>query len=683
MRKRPVVNRVMGAISPKKRSASELRVASFAEVARRISVRSSLEIASALSNEREHELAFAMLDSILGRYPRSSRVLTARAVMRTKIQSPGGLEDFVAACRGDLRDVDLEHVAVNAALILDLNDLISLRQVIYLEADPEVATVATALNVLDVVIGYRKGESIKLGARERLPAQLLLGLARWSREDFRWDVLDELVGELEDRESLGDRLNTLRAQLASYLRVKGDLKRSLELVRPVLARVDHGRAATLVAENESDLRLLREGWVAPQKMPLEDSTNGSLAYLVHNSLPYSSSGYATRTQGLLASMVRRGWNVDVLTRPQYPLDTKSGAKIRSSVLETPDVIDGVSYSRILSRADSSDIDTRVTHFAARVAEKAERERWGLVHAASNFYVGLAGVEAAARIGVPSVYEVRGIWDITRASREPAYFDTERFKLAIRMEADACRLADHSFAITEGLRSLMIDSGVPADQISLLPNGVDINRFTPATPNEGLRQKLGLDGKIVVGYVGSVLDYEGLELLVDAVKVLLDDGLPVALLIVGDGKAFDSVKSRIEEVGISEHVVLPGRVPHAEAEAYYSIIDIAPFPRLPLPVTELVSPLKPFEAMAMAKPVVVSSVGALTEIVTDGENGLVFTKGDVSSLAVALARLVDSEEERVQLGAAGRDWVVANRSWDALSARIVEVYEKLGVPFPTK
>jgi glycosyltransferase involved in cell wall biosynthesis len=268
------------------------------------------------------------------------------------------------------------------------------------------------------------------------------------------------------------------------------------------------------------------------------------------------------------------------------------------------------------------------------------------------------------------------------SREPDYSSTERFQLATRLEADACIQADHAFALTEGLRSLMIERGVSADHISVLPNGVDVARFTPAAANLRLRDRLGLRDKVVIGYVGSVVDYEGLELLVDATRILIDGGLPVGLLIVGDGAAMASVKQRVADAGLSDVVVMPGRVPHAEAEAYYSIIDIAPFPRLPLPVTELVSPLKPFEAMAMGKPVVVSSVAALTEIVTDTQNGRVFDKGDVDSLAKVLAALVASAEERERLGVAGREWVVANRSWDTISTRIVEVYGRLDVPSPT-
>lgn len=670
-----------GRLSSREREQQSLKALGL-----RLKVKSSLELADTLARGGEADLALAVLDGALARFPRSSEVLMHRSLMLATTKRDGAAEALLAAGRGDLKSVGFSDIASASLTLLDLGRLGEVRALIRERQMAEETDLGgdVALRILDLAEKYRQGgDLVWIDGDEAIPERALAVFAEWARNDLRWDSLCAVITEFERRQLRTVSSDQLRTKLAEFIRAKGDLSASLELVEPVAERSGDRKSKKLVMQNQVDLGLLKNGWVAPTRRPRADATDGALAYLLHNSLPYTSGGYSTRTHGLLASMVRRGWQVDAITRPQYPADRPEGKDVPRSELESGSVIDGVRYSRILDGSSVVNTVGHIDHFATSVAERAKTERWGVIHAASNHFVGLSAVEAAARVGVPSVYEVRGLWEVTRMSREPHYEETERFAMTEKLEADACRYADHAFAITEGLRSLMIDRGVPADHISLLPNGVDINRFTPSSPDESLRQKLGLEGKIVVGYVGSVLDYEGLELLVDAVKILVDDGLPVALLIVGDGKAFDSVKSRIEQAGISEHVVLPGRVPHAEAESYYSIIDIAPFPRLPLPVTELVSPLKPFEAMAMAKPVVVSSVGALTEIVTDGENGLVFTKGDVNSLAATLARLVDDKDEREQLGAAGRDWVVANRSWDTLSERIVEVYEKLGVPFPAK
>ncbi|MFN3866700.1 MAG: glycosyltransferase family 4 protein [Demequina sp.] len=654
------------------------------DVGSRVRVRAALDMAEALAKENEAGLALALIEGALDRYPRSSQVFVARAVTRKQFGRHGVADDLVAACAGDLRSIGLDGIAGAALTVLDVAELDALETAIRGAArGPDSGQqAAVAFEVLRIAEGYRRGEPLELDAGgATLPREALVAFATWARRDLRWDDIDRLIDELGRRESAGYPLERLRVQLAEMVRARGDLTQSLELIQPVAKRSQSSRSVRLVNQNLVDLGLLKNGWPTPMSVPKASAADGAMAYLLHNSLPYTSGGYATRTHGLLASMARRGWRVDAITRPQYPADRPEGASLSKRELEAGSVIDRVRYSRILEGSPEPNTEAHIDHFARCVAQRARREQWGVIHAASNHFVGLAAVEAAARVGVPSVYEVRGLWEITRKSREPHYELTERYAMTARLEADACRHADHSFAITEGLRSLMIDRGVPEDHISLLPNGVDVNRFTPSPPNEELRKQLGLEGKIVIGYVGSVLDYEGIELLVDAVRLLVDAGLPVALLIVGDGKAFDSVKRRVVEAGVGDHVVLPGRVPHAEAEAYYTLIDIAPFPRLPLTVTELVSPLKPFEAMAMGKPVVVSSVAALTEIVSDGVNGRVFVKGDVESLAATLTHLVEDEDERSRLGAAGREWVVANRSWDTLSARIVDTYQALGVPFP--
>src|SRR5699024_4697341 len=187
-------------------------------------------------------------------------------------------------------------------------------------------------------------------------------------------------------------------------------------------------------------------------------------------------------------------------------------------------------------------------------------------------------------------------------------------------------------------------------------GAETERFRPRARNEDLAERLGLKGKTVIGYVGSILDYEGIGLLLDSALRLKAERNDVVFLFIGDGAELAQFRERVESENLGDTVMFTGRVPHHEVEDYYSIMDICPFPRLPLPVTEIVSPLKPFEAMAMEKAVVVSSVAALEEIVSDGDNGLIFTKGDSESLTESLRRLINDSEFRKRLAEAGRRWV---------------------------
>lgn len=400
-------------------------------------------------------------------------------------------------------------------------------------------------------------------------------------------------------------------------------------------------------------------------------------YLLHNSLPYASAGYATRSHGLLRALSET-WDITGVTRLGFPFDTPGHDEVDE--VAATESIDGVRYQRLSTRRGTwqkSPITGYVEEYAGSVLDLAETERPGLIHAASNHWNGLTAVQSARALGIPSVYEVRGLWEVTRASRNPDWHDSGMYRYIARMEADAARGASQVITITQGLRDELVDRGVDGDTIAVVPNGVDTERFVPVDRDVELAGQLGLHGKTVIGYVGSVLDYEGLDLLVRAVGRLATERDDFHLLVVGDGAERERYQTLADELGLlGTFVTFTGRVPHAEVERYYSLVDIAPFPRLPLQVCELVSPLKPFEAMAMGKAVIASDVRALAEIVTDGVNGLLHTKGSSDDLVRALRTLLDDPALRRRLGDDARAWVVAERDWRTLAGRVTTIYDHL-------
>lgn len=315
-------------------------------------------------------------------------------------------------------------------------------------------------------------------------------------------------------------------------------------------------------------------------------------------------------------------------------------------------------------------------YSKALKKLARAERPAIIHAASNHWNGLTAVKTARKLGIPSIYEVRGLWEVTRGSRNPEWAKGNMFQFMARMEADAAKGATHVFAITEALREELISRGVDENKIQIVPNGVDTQRFTPIPRDEELAATLGVTGKTVIGYVGSVLDYEGIELMLEAAQQLKRDRDDFHVLIVGDGAELERFQSFVAENAMEDVVTFTGRVPHEEVERYYSLIDITPFPRLPLPVCEMVSPLKPFEAMAMGKAVVASDVAALKEIVTPGLNGYLYAKGRAESLLEQLTRLLDDPEHTRALGQQARDWVVENRDWKQLATIIADAYAEL-------
>jgi glycosyltransferase involved in cell wall biosynthesis len=457
------------------------------------------------------------------------------------------------------------------------------------------------------------------------------------------------------------------------LRLRGEVNR-----RPAAPLGNSASRRPGQALNMTNYQLARLGFPfsSPSK-PAYRADPRRVLYLLHNSLPYASSGYATRTHGLLRE-IGREWDVSGVTRPGFPFDTPL-PDVPGAVPDR-ESIDGVDYRRLTTTRGSwkkNPVTGYVERYASALTPLVRAERPFALHAASNHWNGLTAVETARRFGVKSVYEVRGLWEITRGSRNPDWRDSGMFRYVARMEADAARGADRVIAITGGLRDELVARGVPEDKIAVLPNGVDSHRFRPIGKDLDLERQLGLSGKTVIGYIGSILDYEGIDHLVRAAAKLAATRADFHVLLVGDGAEREEYEALASELGVlGNHVTFTGRVPHDQVERYYSVVDIAPFPRLPLEVCELVSPLKPFEAMAMAKAVVVSSVRALDEVIHDGKTGLVHAKGDVDDLTRCLSLLMDDPSLRRRLGARAREWVARERDWAVLGRRLSVIYDEL-------
>lgn len=425
--------------------------------------------------------------------------------------------------------------------------------------------------------------------------------------------------------------------------------------------------------------LARDGFPFPQQRPEPEFEPrcDHVLYLLHNALPYHSGGYATRTHGLLTELNRMGWDVDGVTRLGYPYDMPKMADLPD--LPAREVVGEVDYHHLLTGRQiekKNPMFDYTERYMDALLPLARSERPAILHGASNHWNGLAAIKTARTLGIRSVYEVRGLWEVTRGSRDPEWGRSDQYRYIARMEADTARGADRVLAITGALKAELIDRGVDEETITLVPNGVDTERFVPIPRDQALAAQLGVTDKTVIGYVGTIADYEGLGLLLTAARELRRTREDFHVLIVGDGAVLEELQAQVEADGLTDVVTFAGRVPHEEVERYYSIIDISPFPRLPLPVCEMVSPLKPFEAMAMGKAVVASDVAALAEIVTPGQNGLLHEKGSAESLMEQLGTLLDQPELAGRLGGQSRQWVVEHRDWRQLARRIAAVYEEL-------
>lgn len=403
--------------------------------------------------------------------------------------------------------------------------------------------------------------------------------------------------------------------------------------------------------------------------------NGRILFALHYSLPYDPAGYAIRSHSILSHIRRHGLHVQAVTRPGYPWDLGEHA---ARPMRFEDVVDGIPYKRLKNnyrlweRSDTEYIEK----YACDLVGIAEAEDIVILHAASNFLNGLAAARAARTAGRRSIYEVRGLWYLSQAVKEPGFEGSDYFCYSQIMEKAAAREADAVVTISEALKNRLVDIGIEQKKITVIPNAVDISFFEMPEPDLELKRKLGLEGRTVVGFIGSLTAYEGLDLLIQAVIDLIDQGAKLCLLIVGRGYAESMLKKLASSASRRDSICFAGHVPFKEIRRYYSIVDIFPFPRNNYPVCRVSPPLKVLEVMATARPVIVSDLPPLLEMVKHGKNGIVCRADHLQSLTEAIQRLYENPDERRAMGAAARKWVVENRSWENISMKYIDLYRKV-------
>lgn len=432
------------------------------------------------------------------------------------------------------------------------------------------------------------------------------------------------------------------------------------------------------------------------RRPLEiDPVKGRILYVLHKSLPDTCDGYSTRSHGLAQGILALGADLICVTRPGFPHDLPHSSNREAD--DRPVVsVDGVDYHRLAyprrSELTPQPEEQMIHGSFAYIEEAANRLKEAIRHyrpscvvAASNLTTAAPACLAARALGLPFVYEVRGFWEITRESNDPGYLRSTKGKQERFIECGLARAADHVITLTTPMQDELVSRGVDPKKISVAPNACDPERLEPTNREPDFALELALPPDIpVIGYVGSFNPYEGLEDLLRACGQLRRAGTVFRILLAGGEPANEKgdfpLTERLKDVATEENLddwlVMPGRVPHGDVSRWYSLVDIAPFPRKSLPVTELVSPLKPLEAMAMAKAVIASNVGGMREIVEDGRTGLIIPNDDTDALAEALRTLVSNALIRRKLAQSARSWVESERSWHHSAQRVLRAIDCL-------
>jgi glycosyltransferase involved in cell wall biosynthesis len=437
------------------------------------------------------------------------------------------------------------------------------------------------------------------------------------------------------------------------------------------ARLRNSLLAELAMLEPGGLRLAgkapaRGGQAAPGGEP-------RILHIVTDALPSTSAGYTIRTQEIALAQRGAGLDPHVSTRIGFPV-TAGAIDGRATV-----TVDGVPYHRLLPWVMPGRMDRLYQAHLRRAARLTARLAPAVLHAASNYANAVIALALRDATGLPVVYEVRGFWEDTWLSRHAAADDLTRSDRYVRtraLETYCMTQADLVVTLGETMREEIVARGVPAERVVIVPNGVSRLFLEPLPDGAALRASLGIaPDEFVVGLVSSLVAHEGIGTLLDAVKILGDRGIRARALIVGDGPERTALQRHAAGLGLD--AVFTGRVPSARVRDYHAVLDVFTVPRTPDRVCQLVTPLKPVEAMASGLPVVVSSVRALAEIVRDRETGLQFTPLDAEELADRLQLLCTSPDLRAKLGAAARDWVARDRTWDHNAIRYRAAYQRLG------
>lgn len=395
-----------------------------------------------------------------------------------------------------------------------------------------------------------------------------------------------------------------------------------------------------------------------------------ILHVFDHTLPLHS-GYTFRSAAILREQRALGWETYHLSSPK---------QINCNVPE--ETVDGLHFYRtdaprgVVSRLPVLGHIAQMRATEKRLIELAEKIRPDIIHAHSPALNGMPAVRAGKALGIPVVYEIRAFWEDAAVDHGTTTENSLRYKLTRSQETWVVKEADAITTICEGLRNDLAQRGVPAGKITVIPNAVDIEKFPlGGDADPVLRKQLGLEGVSVLGFIGSFYAYEGLDLLLTALPAILEQK-DVKVLLVGGGPQESALKEQARQLGITDKVIFTGRVPHQEVNRYYDLIDVLVYARHSMRLTELVTPLKPLEAMAQGRVFVASDVGGHKELIRHGETGMLFKAGDAQALSTAVLGMLDHPQDWQQFKINGRRFVETERNWKASVARYQDVYGRL-------
>ncbi|HTF25984.1 MAG TPA: glycosyltransferase [Candidatus Limnocylindria bacterium] len=388
------------------------------------------------------------------------------------------------------------------------------------------------------------------------------------------------------------------------------------------------------------------------------------------------TGYSIRSLHLVAAQYRLGLRPRVLTGPLQLVDDPEAADA---------VVEDISYRRTPYSGSFS--EWAIAHrlplirgaavvqlIRNRILELLESEPVDIIHAHSPALCGLGALLAARSKNLPFVYELRAFWEDAAVDQNKTTTRSLRYRLSQKLEDYVVHRADAVVGISQSILDELKKRKTDSARLFHVPNGVDVEKFSPISRDESLAAKLGLGSDPVLGFIGSLYRWEGIAWLVRAVAELRRRGTACKLLIVGDGEEMAAVREAVRELNAEDFVQILGRVPHDEIERYYSVVDVLVYPRHSIRLTELVTPLKPLEAMALGKAILGSDVGGMRELVKSERTGILYRADNVEDFCLQAKRLLSQPSLQRKLGEEAREFILREKDWKVLAQRYIGIYD---------
>ena len=396
-----------------------------------------------------------------------------------------------------------------------------------------------------------------------------------------------------------------------------------------------------------------------------------ILHILDHSIPLHS-GYTFRTLSILKEQRALHWETSHITSQKQGDCNASEEKVDDwHFFRTPQAASLIAKIPVLNQLAVIGSLTR------RLREVAQSVKPDILHAHSPALNAIAALRVGRALGIPVVYEIRAFWEDAAVDHGTSREWGIRYRLTRALESYAIKPANAVTTICEGLRTDILARGTPAEKVTVIPNAVNVENFsTDEVADAELAKSLGLEGKVLLGFIGSFYAYEGLNILLQALPGMLSHNPDIRVLLVGGGPKDKELKALALQLGIQDKVIFTGRVPHDQVQRYYNLIDVLVYPRLRMRLTDLVTPLKPLEAMAQGRLLVASDVGGHRELIEDGKTGILFEAGNSDALATQVVNLLATPDRWSILRVAARRFVETERNWPASVARYRSVYSRL-------